>query len=321
VPVALIALVTAVNARGVRLAALVQNVSMLAKIAGIAAIVALGAFVGCGWLDARPAADAAALPAPWTWATAGGALLSVAFTYGGWQNVAAAASEIKQPERTLPQGILFGTLGVIALYLGYNGALIAILGVPRLAATHTPAVDAANAVVQGGGTFVAALVVVSTFAFVQGLSMLAPRIYYAMARDGVFFAFAARVHPRWNTPALAIVLQGAVAIVHVLCAGRQLGALVDVCILCDSVFFALGGIALFVLRRKRPDAPRPYRALGYPWLPLLFVIVSAANVAQGLATAKRGAVPAGAFVFAAGVALYVFWRRRKVTSAERPTAG
>jgi APA family basic amino acid/polyamine antiporter len=317
IAIALIALVTLLNARGVRLAAAVQNVSMLAKIVGISAIIALGAFVGLGWLDSRVAASAAATPLrAWTWGGAGGALLSVAFTYGGWQNVTAAASEVKQPERTLPQGILLGTLGVIALYLGFNGALIEILGLSGVAATSTPTVDAANAVLPGGGVFVAVLVVISTFAFVQGLCVLAPRIYYAMARDGVFFAAAARVHPRWKTPALAIALQGLVAILHVALAGAQLGALVDVCILCDSVFFTSCGVALFVLRRKQPDAPRPYRALGYPWLPALFVLVCAGNVAQGIANAKPGAALAGALVFAVGIALYWFWRRKgAVTSA------
>ena len=307
---ALIVFVSALNARGVRLAAAVQNVSMLTKIAGLAAIVILGGLVGAQLVDARVAEVAApAASLGWSWSTAGVALLSVTFAYGGWQNVAAVSGEIVQPERTLPLGILFGTIGVIALYLAFNAALIAILGVEGLARTSTPTVDAARAVFAGGGTLVAALVVISTFAFVQGLSMLAPRIYFAMARDGVFFAAAGRVHPRWKTPALAIAVQGLIGAVHVWFGGEELGELVEVCTLCDLVFFASCGFALFVLRRKLPDAPRPYRALWYPWLPAVFAAGSTAIAAQGFYNAKASVALTGAALFALGIALYGVWSR------------
>lgn len=307
---ALIVFVSALNALGVRLAAAVQNISMLTKIAGLAAIVILGALVGARLVDARVAEVAAPVASlGWSWSTAGVALLSVTFAYGGWQNVAAVSGEIVQPERTLPLGILFGTIGVIALYLAFNAALIAILGVEGLARTSTPTVDAARAVFAGGGTLVAGLVVISTFAFVQGLSMLAPRIYFAMARDGVFFSAAGRVHPRWKTPALAIAVQGLIGAVHVWFGGEELGELVEVCTLCDLVFFASCGFALFVLRRKLPDAPRPYRALWYPWLPAVFAAGSTVIAAQGFYNAKASVALTGAALFALGIALYVVWNR------------
>jgi basic amino acid/polyamine antiporter, APA family len=198
---------------------------------------------------------------------------------------------------------------VIVLYLAFNGALIAILGVDGLAATQTPTSTAAEAVFPGAGAWVAALVAISAFGFVQGVSMLAPRAYFAMAKDGVFFRGAAYVHPSWRTPVIAILVQGAAAVAHVLYADG-LGELVAVCTLCDAVFFASCGIALFLLRKRRPDAPRPYRALGYPWLPLVFVFASVATVVQGLFSAKDKSVGLAGAVFGAGILAYFVWSRR-----------
>jgi APA family basic amino acid/polyamine antiporter len=313
----LIAFAIVLNARGTRLGALVQNASMLAKIAGIAIIVAFGALVGMGLMHTRPEVIAVlpvATPAHWEWKSAGGALLSVLFAYGGWQNVAAAAAEIRKPERTLPLGILFGTIGVIALYLGLNMALISILGVGGVAASHTPTADAAEAVVHGGQVIVSALVVISTFAFVQGLVLLAPRIYFAMALDGVFFRSAAYVHPKWRTPVVAIVVQGAIACVYVCTTG--LSALVDIAILCDLMFFSSCGLALFVLRARRPDMPRPYRALGYPWLPAIFLMTTLGTVIQGAFNTSRDNALWGMGLFVVGALLYFVWRR----GASTPTS-
>jgi APA family basic amino acid/polyamine antiporter len=316
VPIALIAVVTTINASGVPLGRVVQDASMLAKIAGILGVIVLGALVGAGVLGATPppidpdtAQAKATVATAWTWKESGTALLSVAFAYGGWQNVAAIAGEIKRPARSLPLGILLGTVGVIALYLALNGALVAILGVEDLARRQKPVADAARAVLPFGGTLIAALVALSTFAFVQGLSMLAPRIYYAMARDGVFLRSAGWVHPKSKAPVVAIALQGAFAVLHVLLSGGHLKQLVDICILCDLVFFTSCGFALFWLRRKRPDAPRPYRALGYPWLPAVFCATAATAVVRGLFDAKGLATLYAGVLFAVGIGAYVLWRR------------
>jgi APA family basic amino acid/polyamine antiporter len=303
--IGLIAAVTALNARGIRLGAVIQNASMVAKIAGILGVVGLGAVVALGLAEPDVAPARAVEPA----SNVGGALLAVVFAYGGWQNATCVAGEVRDPARTVPLGTLAGTVGVIALYLAFNVALLAILGVDGVAATGTPTSAAADALLPGAGAVVAALVAISAFGFVQGVSMLAPRAYYAMARDGAFFGAAAKVHPRWRTPVLAIVIQGAVGAAHVLYADG-LGDLVDVCMLCDLVFFASCGVALFLLRRRRPDAPRPYRALGYPWLPLVFVAVSGSLAVQALFTTRVESVGLAAGVFGAGVVAYAAWSRR-----------
>ena len=303
------------NVRGVSLGARVQNLAMLAKIGGMLLIVGLGAAVLFGITTAEvPAQEPAAAARAFNWSGAGAALLGVVFTYGGWQNVAAVAGEIRRPERNLPLGVLAGTAAVVGLYLALNLALIGILGVDGVAATPTPVAAAAAAVVPWGGALVAALVLLSTFAITQVLLMLAPRIYYAMAVDGVFFKSAARVHPRYRTPAVAILLQGLLALIHVQAAG-ELNDLLELTTLCDWVFFSACGIALFVLRRTRPDAPRPYRAFGYPWVPGIFVVTSLLVVVNAAANAQRGPVLRSSALFAVGALLYLVWSRRGARAA------
>ncbi len=309
---ALIALLTALNARGVRLGAVVQNISMLAKIAGLVVIIALGAGVAAGVLSVAPQ-RAPPAPAPaFTWGGAGASLLSVVFAYGGFQSVAAAAGEVRRPERNLPLSILVGTLAVTVLYLALNAALIAVLGVDGVAASATPVAAAAGAVVSFGEPLVAALVLLSTFAACQVMLMVLPRLYYAMALDGVFLRAAARVHPRFGTPHVAILALGVVSGLYVVL-GERLQDLLEVCTLCDWIFFAQCAFALFVLRQRRPDLPRPYRALGYPWLPGLFLVAALGVVANALWNAQPRPVVLGLCLFAAGGVLYACWSRRRAS--------
>ena len=248
----------------------------------------------------------------------GAALLSVTFSYGGWQNASAVAGEIRRPQRTLPIGILAGTTGVIALYLSLNGALCAILGPAAMAATRTPVADAAGRVLPGGEIVVAVLVLISTFAIIQVLLMVLPRIFFAMARDGVFFRSVTRVHPRWSTPWVAIAALGGASLVHVFL-GRHLDLLQAV-ILCDWFGFTLCALALFVLRRTRPDAPRPYRATGYPVLPGIFLLCAAGILVYGFLSAEKDAVIRAIAIGIVGVVLFLFFfflpRARRTQSGD-----
>lgn len=323
----LIVAFTWLNVRGLRLGATVQNVAMVAKLLGIVAVIALGA-VAIVRGEAFPADDGLAiatelraargLPPPVALAAGGitfaafnAALFKAMFTYGGWQNAAAVGSEVKNAKRTLPLGILLGTVGVVALYLALNGALVAVLGPIGVAATGTPAADAAGRVVPGGELFVAALVMTSTFAITQALLMVTPRIYYAMAQDGLFFAPIGRLHPRYGTPALAIALQGLAATVHLLLG--DLLDLLDMTTFFDWFGFTLCALGLFVLRRKRPELPRPYRAWGYPWLPGLFLLLSTWVFVFHFWFAEEQARQRSLWVFLVGLALYgaFEWSRRR----------
>lgn len=307
---ALIALLCLVNARGARLGASVQNFAMAAKVLGILIVVALAAAAALGWLTPRTALiEPLVQSQAWNWDGIGAALFGILFTYGGWQNVASVAGEIRDPGRNLPLGTLVGTAVVVLLYLALNLALVTVLGVEGVAATRTPVASAAGALVSWGEPLVAALVVLSTFGITQALLMLAPRIYFAMAQDGVFLPLFARVHPRWGTPAAATALQGLFAAAHLLLA-EDLSALVEVCSICDWVFFVLCGVTLFVLRRRAPQAERPYRAWGYPWLPGIFVLASAASLVRMAMSAQLAPLLQAAGLFALGGVLYALWRRR-----------
>jgi amino acid transporter len=317
VAVALIAGLTVLNARGLRLGATVQNAAMLTKLAGLLLIIGLGAAAALGLVQAEPAPAQVADPAASVdWSGLGAALISVTFAYGGFQNVAAAAGELRDPQRDLPRAIAVGTMAVIALYLALNASLVAILGVERMAASPTPVADAAGLVLPGGEALVAALVLVSTFAIVQVILMVLPRIFYAMAKDGLFFASVARVHPRHGTPQVAVAALGALSVLHVLLASR-LHDLLEICSLCDWVFFALCALALFVLRAKRPDLPRPFRVPGYPIVPGLFALSAFAIVGDILLNAQLRPVLTGLGLFALGGVFYLLWRRRAPTSAGR----
>jgi APA family basic amino acid/polyamine antiporter len=304
--IALVLSLTVVNIRGIRLGATVQNIAMLAKIAGLLLVVSLGVFA---WLQ-PPTEEGLTATVETPSAAVGGlgvALLSIVFSYGGFQNVSAAASEVRRPERTVPFSILIGTAAVILLYLGLNAALFVILGRDKIASSATPVADAAQAVFPGGGLIVSMLVVVSTAAIIQALLMVTPRIYFAMARDGVFLAAAARVHPQYRTPAVAIGLQCTCVILH-LFFGRHLDLLHGT-VLVDWTFFSLCGVALFVLRIRRPDQPRPYRVPLYPWTPALFLLLSVAVVVDGLLKAEPAALWRTAAIVAIGFVLFVWWRQ------------
>ena len=309
VAAALIVAFTLLNIRSVRLGATLQNVAMVAKILGIVTVIALGG-VAIARGDAFPQAAAPAAAAA---SDGSGSLqnfmrgmFAAMFTYGGWQNVITVSSEIKEPQRTLLIGIVVGTIAVIALYLLLNVALVAILGVEGLAHSISPTAEAAGRVIPGGEIFVAALVMLSTFAITQALLFVTPRIYFAMSNDGLFFKSVGKVHPRWGTPWVSIALQGGFTVVCL-----ALGSVLDLmqlATLFDWLAFTMCGLGLFLLRRTRPNWPRPYRATGYPWLPAIFVVLSAFVFVMHVPLAETAAIVRGTVVFGVGLLLFLFFR-------------
>jgi APA family basic amino acid/polyamine antiporter len=245
----------------------------------------------------------------------GAALVPILFSYGGWQSANVVAEETRDPRRTLPRALILGTLIVIFVYVAVNVVYLRALGRDGLAATLTPAADAVRQLF-GAGTdrFLAAAIAISAFGFLD-LSFLAPtRISYAMARDGLFFPALARVHPRFGTPALAIVFQ-AVWSAGLVTAGNY-GGLVDSVVFADWIFFGLSAAAVFVLR-ARAKGPVPegrFRAPLYPVLPLLFVAASVVAVASAIGSSP-GRSAFGAALLALGVPVYFFFARHPATAA------
>jgi len=301
-----LALLTFVNALGVRAGAQTQNVLMILKITAILAIVAAG-FA----LVARPAAAPVA-PSPAVAPPAAGfgaAMVPVLFAYGGWQTAAFVGGEVKDPSRTLPRGMVLGVLGVILLYIAVNVACLRVLGAGGLAATPAPAAALMRAAFGETGARVLAFgVAASTLGFLSQSMLTAPRVYYAMAADGLFFRAIARVDERTHVPVRAVVLQGVAATVIALTG--EYGRILDTVVSADSIFFGLSAACVFGLRRSDAKVARPAVA-GiplHPWTTLAFIAASAWIVVQSLAHDPRnGAI--GLALLLASWPVYLLWRR------------
>jgi APA family basic amino acid/polyamine antiporter len=236
----------------------------------------------------------------------GAALIPILFAYGGWQTANYLAEEMRDPRRHLPWSLIAGTTTVVVIYVLINVAYLRTLGLEGLAATTTPAADAAGRWLGAyGGQFVAAAIAISTFGFLDHAILAPTRVYYAMAADGAFIPALARLHPRYQTPAAAIVVQSVWAIALTLTG--TYGDLLDTVVFADWIFFGLTVAGLFVLR-GRGDDDDGYRMPGYPWLPALFVLVAAGVVASSVVAAPvRSAVGAGLLLL--GIPVYYWFKR------------
>jgi APA family basic amino acid/polyamine antiporter len=305
---AAIVALTLVNIVGVRPAAWTQNVFTILKLAAIGVLV-IAAF----FLTAPAGADAvAAVRPPSVFLALSAALVPVLFAFGGWQQTNFVAEEIVNPERNLPRALVLGVLAVVAAYLLVNVAYLRAMGPVALAASTAPAADTMAAI---GGEFgrklIAAGIVASTFGFLNLVILVSPRVYQAMARDGLFFASFARLHPTWKTPVAAILLQGAWALL--LLYFKKYGELNDYVVFGDWIFFGLNAVALFILRKRDGDLPITARVPLHPWSTLVF-IAAAIYVVFGSVTSNPGNALRGAGLLLAGIPIFLFWRARAARS-------
>ena len=324
VALGVVALLTAVNIRGVRLGARIQTVFAVAKVG------ALVALIGFGLLLTRPAATVAAATPFWgtgAWNLAllpvlGAAMVGSLFAADAWNNVTFAAAEVRNPRRNLPLALGLGTAVVTLLYLLTNVAYLRILpfhGDPAgldvfqrgiAGATQDRVGVAATEALFGapGGVLMAMAIMLSTFGCVNGLVLAGPRVYYAMAADRLFFARAARLHPRFQTPAFALVAQALVAML--LCLSGSYGNLLTYVIFASLLFYLFTVLALFRLRVTRPQLPRPVRAFGYPVLPACYLAaVLFLLLVLLIDPVQRQYSAFGLLIVALGVPVYFLWRR------------
>jgi basic amino acid/polyamine antiporter, APA family len=242
-------------------------------------------------------------------------LVPAMFAYGGWQNLNYVAEEVREPLRNLPRAILIGVFCVIAVYVSANVAYVHALGAETLAATRTPAADVAALLLgETGAKAISLLIVISTFGFLNLSLLSAPRVYYAMAADGLFFRSLARLSPRFRAPTAAILLQGGIAAAYAL--ANTYDRLLSYAVFADWIFFALAGASLLVFRRTMPDAPRPFPTPAYPWIPLLFILAGAGIVINIYFTDTRNAL-IGTGIFLVGAPVYFFWRTRRGKDPQR----
>jgi len=329
VAIASIALLTIINIRGVTLGAAIQTVFSVAKVGALAVLVVCGLT-----LFRQPEAAAANFSNLWgtgDWTLAvipvfGAAMVGSLFASDAWNNVTFAAAEVQNPSRNLPRALAIGTGTVSLLYILANVAFLNILpflGDPHGAdavsrgiqyASQDRVGTAAIEVVLGAGaaTVMAVAILLSTFGCNNGLILSGPRVYYAMARDRLFFERVGTLHPTFRTPVLALVLQAAWA--GILCVSGTYGQLLDYVIFAALVFYFLTTLALFRLRRLRPDLPRPVKAFGYPVLPGLYLLAVGALMVILLFRKPLYTWP-GLLIVASGVPIYLLWRRLASSSA------
>jgi len=325
VAIAMIAVLTALNIRGVTLGAAIQTVFSVAKIGALAALVLFGLT-----LFRRPDVAAANFSNFWgtgDWTLAvlpviGAAMVGSLFSADAWNNVTFAAAEVREPTKNLPRALALGTGMVCGLYILANVAYLNILpfhgdpnGTDALArgiqyAAQDRVGTAAIEVALGAGaaTIMAVAILLSTFGCNNGLILSGPRVYYAMARDQLFFEKAGKLHPIYRTPVFGLIAQALWS--SVLCISGTYNELLNYVIFATLIFYLLTTVSLFRLRRLRPDLPRPVKAFGFPLLPALYICANAFLLVVLLADPQQRKFSAlGLLIVASGIPVYLLWRR------------
>ncbi|MEK6572344.1 MAG: amino acid permease [Bacteroidota bacterium] len=298
-----IILLTFINYFGVRAGGVFSDVFTLLKLIGICGLIFFGFLLGRGQeIHLRPLI-------PQLEGNLGAALamgmVGVLWSYGGWQHATFTSGEAKDPQRSLPFSIIAGTIIVIIIYLLANLVYLYLLPIETIASSPRVAALAAERFLGStGGGLISLAILISTFGTSGIYTLTAPRIYYAMAEDGVFFKRAAYVHPKYRTPIFSIIFQSAWAIVLIL-SGNFL-QLITYVAFTDWIFFALTTATVLVFRRKFPEMERPYRTWGYPITPIFFILVSSWFVINTLVNSPTQALVGLGFL-AVGVPVYYFW--------------
>jgi APA family basic amino acid/polyamine antiporter len=310
-------ILTVINCLGVRAGSTVQNMLMVMKIAVIAAL------VSCGWFlaPATRAFGGAVLDRPISFdlfTAIGAAMIPVIFAFGGWQTASFIADEVREPARNLPCALLLGVTGVIILYLSVNFVDVRVLGAAGLAQTPVPASTVMRAAVgERGGVIIAAGIALSALGFLSQSILTAPRVYFAMARDGVFFKSVAWLSPRTRVPVVAIALQGLWAMVITLSGNYE--QILNYFVAMDCLFFGLSATCLFVFRARDARAivrggagsvrTPGYRVPGHPWTTGLFIAACWLVVGSSFYKYPMNSL-IGAAIVAASVPIYFLWGAR-----------
>ena len=307
IAISAIALMGWIHLRGVGPGRIVGNLLAALKVSALLMFIALGFSVGSGSPANLTAASGPVAPSAWLLA-----LIPVMFTYSGWNAAGYIAEEIRDPGRNVPRAFALGTAAIIVIYLGLNILYLYVLPVDALAKVQGSVLDVIADRLLGAraGDIMGVVSIISLAASISAMTFAGPRVYYAMARDGLFFESAASVHPKYRTPAAAIVAQALWASLLVLSGSAD--ALTNYTGFAIVLFAGVAVMSLFVLRRREPGAPRPFRAIGYPVAPAIFVIACLLIVVNGVYS-RPGPTGAGLLVMAAGIPLYMWLTRRRVS--------
>lgn len=298
------------NARSLRWTAWLENATTGAKVVAMVVVAGAALVLALAGGSTAPVASVAPTSSGGAgWAGLGVALVAVLWAYDGWADLTFVAGEVRDPARTLPRALGGGVLVVVAVYLAVNAAYLSVLTVSEMAVSDLVAADAAGRLIGGAGErLVSALVVLSTLGALTGAMMTGPRIFFAMAEDGLMWRPVAAVHPRWHTPWGAVALASVLGVAYV--SVRSFEELAGGFILGIWPFYALAVGAVILDRRRHPDAPRPFRTPGYPWVPVLFLAATLGMLLSAL-VAQPGLTLFGFAVIAAGVPVHAWAGRRR----------
>ncbi len=329
---AIILLLTLVNYLGVRFGGIVQNIFSVTKMAAMLGLVVLVAFTpGVGQLSNLTTPSSVIHPAGlgW-WVAVAGALQGAFWAYDGWHKITYIGGELKSPQRDLPRSLVFGIFLVAGLYLLMSTAYSYMLPIDQMARSRLVAADVAERCFSGGGRWIAAAVMISTFGAVNAIILTSARVYFSMGREGMFPAALGLAHSRFHTPAASLVVQAAWSLV--LLVSGTFDTLTDTLIFVSWFFYAANAWAVVVLRRKEPDAARPFKVPLYPWVPVLFVafglvylVLTLCNDVASYRKALTAGHPAilnsalGAALVLSGAPIYFFyrWRKTRAQSGDR----
>ncbi len=307
--IAAIVVLAAINYRGVSGGALVQKSFTFAKVVGLLIIIG-GAF----FLGHNAGTETAAAMPRFSLSHFGIALIACLLAYDGWVQVTFVAGEIRNPKRNILRALALGVGICVAIYMLANLAYLHIMSVSEIAASDHVGASAAERILgPAGGTLVAVIILLSIIGTINGCFLTSPRIYFAQARDGLFFSKFGEIHPRFSTPAFSIVAQAIWAVILVLSGTYE--TLLDYAMFALWISYALMVAGMMILRRKQPQLERPYRMWGYPVTPLLFLAVAVWFLGNTLIE-KPGPSVAGLLLIASGVPVYFVWRKSSRRAAE-----
>lgn len=311
VGVLLALLVALVNVPGTRQSSILLKMGTAIKLGAIALLVVALPALGPGFSKMDRVWPVFSTPG--LAASTGLALVSVLWSYEGWQYLTFIAGETIEPQRNFPRGLALGVFGLIVIYVLTSIAYVAALGPDGVMASDRVAADAAGAILGAPWARIVSIpIIISMLTAAQALSMMSARVYFAMANDGVFFRRMGNVHPRFGTPAFALLAAGVWS--AILAASGTFEVLLQYVVFVGWLFYGLGGLALLALRRSRPEAVRPFRVPGYPMTPILFVVSALAIVVNTVVQSpEKGLIGLGAT--AASVPIYLMWRRLAAHSA------
>ena len=307
VAIAAIMILAIINYYGVQFGGFVQNAFTFLKVAAIGGIVLLGFTMGKGSVDHFFPLWGSPLSGSLLSAI-GVAMIATLWSYDGWNGLTYLAGEVKEPQKTIPRALVLGTLAVIVIYAVTNLAYLYVLPIDQIAKSNLVAADVMEKIFSGyGGAIISLCVMISTFGTVNATSMTTARVYFAMAKDKLFFPGFGKVHPKFKTPGKSLMIQGIWA--SLLTLTGTYDQLFTYVIFAGWIFFALGAVAVFIIRRKIPVVHRTFRVPGYPWVPMAFIIVATWFVVNTLIEQTADSF-VGLLLLIVGIPFYLYWKQQ-----------